>query len=104
MLIVPTIAAGMLRGLTREAAARFSFLLAIPIILGATIVKIPDMVSEGASGSGGAIVIGVITSSVVGTISIRALMSFVARRGFRPFAVYCLFATTAGILTSLARG
>jgi undecaprenyl-diphosphatase len=99
-----TIAAGMLRGLTREAAARFSFLLSIPIILGATIVKIPDMVSEGVSGSGGAIVIGVITSTIVGVISIRSLLAFVARRGFRPFAVYCLFATTAGILTALARG
>jgi undecaprenyl-diphosphatase len=95
-----TIAAGMLRGLTREAAARFSFLLSIPIIIGATVVKIPDMASE----SAGALVIGVITSTVMGVISIRALLAFVARRGFRPFAVYCLFATTAGILTALARG
>jgi undecaprenyl-diphosphatase len=96
-----TIAAGMLRGLTREAAARFSFLLALPIILGATIVKIPDMTS---TGSGGAIVIGIITSTIVGTLSIRALLAFVTRRGFRPFAVYCLLAATAGILTALARG
>ena len=96
-----TIAAGMLRGLTREAAARFSFLLAVPIILGATIVKIPDMRS---SGSGGAIVIGIITSAIAGTLSIRALLAFVTRRGFRPFAVYCLLAATAGILTALARG
>ena len=96
-----TIAAGMLRGLTREAAARFSFLLAIPIILGATIVKIPDMTS---SGAGGAIVIGVITSAVVGVFSIRGMLSLVARRGFRPFGVYCLLASTAGILTALARG
>jgi undecaprenyl-diphosphatase len=96
-----TIGAGMLRGLTREAAARFSFLMAIPIILGATIVKIPDVTS---SGSGGAMVIGVITSAIVGTISIRALLAFVTRRGFRPFAVYCLLASTAGILTALARG
>ena len=99
-----TIAAGMVRGLTREAAARFSFLLAIPIILGTTIVKIPDMVREGAAGSGAAIVIGVIVSAVSGVISIRAMLSLVARRGFRPFAVYCLFATTAGIVTALARG
>ena len=99
-----TIAAGMVRGFTRDAAARFSFLLAVPIILGATVVKLPDLVREGVSGSGGAIVIGVITSAVVGVISIRAMLALVARRGFRPFAVYCLFATTAGILTALARG
>ncbi len=99
-----TIGAGMLRALTREAAARFSFLLAIPIILGATIVKLPDMARQGASGSGGAIVLGVITSAIVGVVSIRALLAFVARRGFRPFAVYCLLAATAGLLTALARG
>ncbi len=95
-----TIAAGMVRGLTREAAARFSFLLAVPIIFGATVVKIPDMASE----SAGALVIGVITSAIIGVVSIRALLALVARRGFRPFAVYCIFASTAGVLTALARG
>lgn len=99
-----TIAAGMVRGLTREAAARFSFLLAIPIILGATIVKIPDLAREGAAGSGPAIVIGVVVSAVSGVLSIRVMLSLVARRGFRPFAIYCLFAMTAGLLTALARG
>jgi len=99
-----TIAAAMVRGLSRETAAKFSFLMAIPIILGATVVKIPDMVREGASGSAGAMVIGVIASAVVGVMSIRAMLSIVTRRGFRPFAVYCLFAMTAGILTALARG
>jgi undecaprenyl-diphosphatase len=99
-----TIGAGMWRGLTRQAAARFSFLMAVPIIFGATLVKLPDMAREGASGSGGAIVIGVITAAVVGVISIRALLELVTRRGFRPFAIYCLFAATAGILTGLARG
>ena len=99
-----TIAAGMWRGVSREAAARFSFLLSVPVIFGATLVKFPDMVREGASGSGGAMVIGVVTSAVVGALSIRWLMAFVARHSFRPFGVYCLLAATAGILTALARG
>lgn len=99
-----TIAAGMFRGLSREAAAKFSFLMAIPIVLGATAVKVPDMVREGTSGSGGAMVIGVIASAVTGVLSIRAMLGVIARRGFRPFAVYCLFAMTAGLLTALARG
>jgi undecaprenyl-diphosphatase len=99
-----TIAAGMFRGFSREAAAKFSFLMAIPIILGATVIKIPDLVREGTSGSGGAMAIGVIAAAVVGVLSIRAMIGVVARRGFRPFAVYCVFATTAGILTALARG
>lgn len=99
-----TIGAGMLRGFSREAAARFSFLMAIPIILGAAIVKIPDMTREGASGSGAAIVLGVIASAVVGVLSIRAMLGVVARRGFRPFAVYCTLAMIGGILAGLARG
>ena len=99
-----TIGAGMFRGLSRETAAKFSFLMAIPIILGATAVKIPDMIKEGTSGSAGAMVIGIIASAITGVISIRAMIGIVSRRGFRPFAVYCLFAMTAGILTALARG
>jgi undecaprenyl-diphosphatase len=99
-----TIGAGMWRGLSRETAAKFSFLMAIPVILGATVVKIPDMVHEGASGSAGAFVIGIITSALVGVWSIRAMIGFVARRGFRPFGVYCVLAMTAGVLTALARG
>jgi len=99
-----TIGAGMFRGIGREAAAKFSFLMAIPVILGAVVIKIPDMVREGASGSAGAMVIGVIASAVTGVLSIRAMLSFVTRRGFRPFAIYCVLAMTAGILTALARG
>jgi undecaprenyl-diphosphatase len=99
-----TIATGMIRGMTREAAARFSFLMAIPVILGAAAVKVPDMVKEGTAGSGGAMAIGVIASAVTGVLSIRAMLGVIARRGFRPFGVYCLFAMTAGLLAALARG
>ena len=99
-----TIGAGMLRGFSREAAARFSFLMAIPIILGAAIVKIPDLTREGAAGSGAAIALGIVASAVVGVLSIRAMLGVVARRGFRPFAVYCVLASIAGVLTGLARG
>jgi undecaprenyl-diphosphatase len=99
-----TIAAGMLRGFSREAAARFSFLMAIPIILGAAAVKVPDMVREGSAGSGGAMILGVASSAIVGVLAIRAMLGVVAKRGFRPFATYCLFAMTAGLLTGLARG
>ena len=99
-----TISTGMMLGISRETAARFSFLLSIPIIIGATIVKIPDLVKEGTSGSGGAIVLGVIAAFATGVLSIRAMLALVAKRGLRPFGVYCFFAMTAGLLTALARG
>jgi len=62
------------------------------------------MVKEGTSGSAGAMIIGVIAAAITGVVSIRAMIGVVSRRGFRPFAVYCLFAMTAGLLTALARG
>jgi len=96
-----TIAAGMFRGVNREAAAKFSFLMAIPVILGAGLVDAKDMV---VSGNGGAMLVGAIAAAIVGVLSIRAMIGVVARRGFRPFAVYCLFAMAAGIITGLARG
>ena len=99
-----TIATGMWRGISREAAARFSFLLAIPITIGAIIVKLPDMIDEGTSGSGGAMAVGVLTSAVTGVLAIQAMLALVKRRGLRPFGVYCFFAMTAGLLTALARG
>ena len=99
-----TIGAGMARGLSREAAAKFSFLMAIPIILGAIAVKTPDMIKEGASGSGAAMIIGIVASTIAGVLSIRAMLGWVAKRGYRPFAIYCLFAMSAGLLTALARG
>ena len=99
-----TIATSLWRGIDREAAAKFSFLLAIPITLGAIIVKLPDMIKEGTSGSGGAMALGIAASAVTGVVAIEAMLALVKRRGLKPFGVYCFFALTAGLLTALARG
>lgn len=98
-----TIVTGMLRGLTREAATRFAFLLAIPAVLGATIFKIPDIAKGGGAGVG-AILFGMVAAAVVGAWSVRWMIGFVSRRGLRPFGFYCFMAMTAGLLTALARG
>lgn len=99
-----TIAAGLWRGVERETAARFSFLLAIPITIGAIIVKMPDMIKEGTSGNGGAMALGVMASAVTGVLAIRAMLALVKRHGLKPLGVYCFLALTAGLLTALARG
>ena len=99
-----TIAAGMRMGLSRRAAARFSFLLAIPIIIGATIVSIPDLLNEGFAGSGPAFVIGVVAAAISGAWAIRWFLGLVERRTLRPFGTYLIFAMVAGLLTALARG
>jgi undecaprenyl-diphosphatase len=99
-----TISAGMLRGLSREAAMVFSFLLAVPITVGAIIVEIPDIAREGASGAAGAMVVGIVAAAITGVVAIRAMLGLVARKGLRPFGIYCILAMTAGLLTALARG
>lgn len=99
-----TIGAGLRRGLSREAAARFSFLMSIPIIAGATIVKIPDMLSEGASGNGMAFVVGVLASAISGFAAIKWFLGLLGRRSLRPFGVYCFLMMVVGLVTALARG
>jgi undecaprenyl-diphosphatase len=99
-----TIAAGMRLGFAREAAARFSFLLAIPAILGATVLSLPDIVDQGLSGSGPAFVIGLMTSFGSGFLAIRWFLRLVARRDMKPFGTYLMLMMVAGLLTSLARG
>lgn len=85
-----TISAGMLSGMTREAAARFSFLLSLPALLGAFVLSLPDL-SAPSSFPGGAIAAGVVASFVSGYIAVRFLVRLVARDRLSGFARYCIF-------------
>ncbi len=99
-----TIGAGMRRGLSREAAAHFSFLMSIPIIAGALLFEIPDMLDEGLAGNGAAFAVGIVTAGVSGFAAITWFIKVLTRRGLRPFGTYCLLMMTAGLVTALARG
>lgn len=88
-----TISAGMASGLTRNAAARFSFLLATPAILGAGLLKTAEAAVDGIpSGDIDIIVVGAIVSAVVGFASIGWLLRLIQTRTFVPFVVYRLAA------------
>jgi undecaprenyl-diphosphatase len=82
-----TISAGMFRGLSREAAARFSFLLSLPAILGAALVALPD-VPPGADL--GPFLAGAAAAAVVGFAAVAFLLRYLRTRTMRPFAVYCV--------------
>jgi undecaprenyl-diphosphatase len=82
-----TISAGMFRGLTREAAARFSFLLSLPAILGAALVALPDL-PPGADL--GPLFAGAAAAAVVGFAAVAFLLRYLRTRTMRPFAVYCV--------------
>jgi undecaprenyl-diphosphatase len=81
-----TIAAGLFLGLEREAAARFSFLLSIPAICGAFVLKAGDLNLEGSAL--GPILIGVTMSAVSGYIALRLLIRLVRAGDFSKFAYY----------------
>lgn len=81
-----TIAAGLFLGMDREAAARFSFLLSIPAIAGAFVLKFGDM--NVGSAELGPIVVGVISSAVSGYLALRLLIKLVRAGDFRSFAYY----------------
>ena len=86
-----TIAAGMSLGLSRAAAARFSFLLAIPIIVGATVFKLPDVgtIEAGTLPFGLLhIAVGVLAAGISGYVAISFLLKLVQRRSLLVFAGY----------------
>lgn len=98
-----TIMAGVAAGLTREAATRFSFLLALPALVGAAVVSVPDLATPGPY-SGGDIAGGVLASFVSGYLAIAFLVRLVARTGLTVFARYLVLAGTMGLLATAMLG
>jgi undecaprenyl-diphosphatase len=98
-----TMVAGLLRGLSHEDAARFSFLLATPVILAAGALKIPDLTGPLGAGIGGQVLAGSIASFVGAYLAVRFLTRYFQTRTLTPFAVYCLLFGTASLLWLLAR-
>jgi undecaprenyl-diphosphatase len=84
-----TMVAGMGRGLSREDAARFAFLLATPVILAAGVLKIPDLMGPLGNGIRGQILLGSLLSGLGAYVSVRFLMKYFQTRTLYPFAVYC---------------
>ncbi len=88
-----TISAGLLLGLTREEAARFSFVLSTPAIAGAGILTLGEAIRDDKlSGNLDVIVAGAIVAAIVGWLSIGALLRLVQSRSFLPFVAYRLAA------------
>ena len=95
-----TIATGLFAGLNRETAARFSFLLSIPIILGASMVYplIKIDVKEALTYNWAAIISGTIISAIVGYFCIKYFMKFISKFSLNIFGWYCVL---MGVFTSV---
>jgi undecaprenyl-diphosphatase len=84
-----TIAAGMLSGLSREQAARFSFLLGAPIIAAANLYKLKDILGATAGGESPLVMAaGFLVAGVLGYAAIAGLLALVRRSPLTPFSVY----------------
>ncbi len=92
-----TIVAGLWRGLSHEDAARFSFLLATPIILAAGVHKIPDLFGPLGTGIHGQVLVGSIASFVSAYLAVRYLTRYFQTRTLTPFAIYCALAGGASL-------
>ena len=84
-----TIAAGLLLGYRREESTRFSFLLAIPIVLGGGLYQLLKLVMAGFSGVGSLALVGMLAAALVGYAAVSGLLALVRRHALWPFVAYC---------------
>jgi undecaprenyl-diphosphatase UppP len=82
-----TMTTGLFLGLTREGAARFSFLLSAPIIFGAALVKMPKVIAN-PSMINTSFIVGMIVSCITGLASIGFLLRYLQTKTFLPFVLY----------------
>jgi undecaprenyl-diphosphatase len=94
---------GMVRGLSREDAARFSFLLATPVILAAGALKLGDLAGPLGDGIRGQVLFGSLLSGVGAYLSVRFLTKYFATRSLRPFGIYCLIAGLGSLVLFAVR-
>jgi undecaprenyl-diphosphatase len=99
-----TISTGFMRGLTRDDAARFSFLLSIPVILGAAILELPDLFSGNAGLDLLPVIVGMTTAAITGYFSIILLVRLVRQGSLRVFSYYTWVVGALTLLIAYLKG
>lgn len=100
-----TITGGLLVGLKREDAVKYSFILSIPAILGACVLELPALFEGGAVGSAqwGVYLAGAATAAVVGIASMKFLQYIARKASFSGFSLYCFAVGIFAIVYDLVR-
>jgi undecaprenyl-diphosphatase len=93
-----TLTGGLMVGLAREDAMRFSFLLATPIIAAAAVLKLPVLFTSGSAPAIEAAMIGAVCAAIASYLSVRFLTAYFKTRTLTPFAIYCLLFGCASLL------
>jgi undecaprenyl-diphosphatase len=90
---------GLLTGLSNEDAARYSFLLATPIIAAAGFLKLPELLGSAGDGVRGQALVGALAAAFTTYIAVKFLLRFFETNRLTPFGVYCI---VAGIFFTVA--
>lgn len=99
-----TITACLLCGFERRFAVRYSFIMSIPAILGALLLKLTDLPSEKVTGGQVAIYfVGMIIAAVVGYFALKLTIAFVQKKNFKYFAIYCLGIGAVSVIAYLIK-
>jgi undecaprenyl-diphosphatase len=93
-----TMVGGLVRGLDHEDAAKFSFLLATPVILAAGVLKIPSLFGPAGDHIHGQVIVGAVVAGLAAYASVRFLTRYFTTRTLTPFAIYCLIAGIASLI------
>lgn len=95
-----TITAGLFCGLRRDFVVKYSFLMSIPAILGAVVLKLPKMKADISSTGPAAYILGALFAAVVGYICIKTMLVVVKKKKFTYFAYYCVLLGIVAIIGS----
>jgi undecaprenyl-diphosphatase len=99
-----TITAARWIGFDRDSAARFSFLMSVPVILGAVVLKVGKLAVDGIpDGLLGAMIAGIVTSAIAGWIAVWGTLRLLRTQTFLPFVIYRVI-LGAAVLVILAAG
>ncbi|SHM92483.1 undecaprenyl-diphosphate phosphatase [Actinacidiphila paucisporea] len=93
-----TMVGGLLRGLDHEDAAKFSFLLATPVIFAAGLLKLPSLAGSAGDHIHGQVAVGFLTAGVCAYAAVRFLSRWFTTRTLTPFAIYCLVAGVGSMI------
>ncbi len=85
-----TLGGGLVVGLDHASAARFSFLLATPVIMAAAVLKLPELAITGTTAVIGPIIIGSLISAIFAYLSVKFLTKYFKTHTLKPFAIYCV--------------
>ena len=100
-----TITGGLLSGFDRQSAVKFSFIMSLPAILGACVLKLPGLFSNtDSTGQLLVYVVGAIVAAIVGLLAMKLLTYISKKSTFRGFAYYCFAAGIVAIVWDLIKG